>query len=343
MLESTRVRALLLGCAVLAGCGESRPAVAPGPAAGAVKMLDGHRGATALWHDPDGDLWVSVVQDWDRPSPIRLSRGGGPIEHTLTGWVAGVRGGRAYVVVPAGDHLEVEAIGPAGAATVLGTLPPVPLPYGYTFAVTASAEVVAAGGDTGAAGSDVVLVGAGGTRRISSVVLPGDSVWSMAADPLRPRLALTLQQTVGTPDITRSGRLVVLDTASGAVLRDEPLGSLSAGEGEVAFDLSGALWLHHDDRLDRMAEGTRRSFLPGARIDARNLVLAADGSAVAYTEMYGGGDVLPLSGPFCAVHYRRTDAVSASPSAEPVARFEGGCYFGLGLAIVAGTLWIAPP
>lgn len=325
--------ALRLSCLLAcAGCSTQQtadpPAAPAPPPAPPVALLSAHAGATALWHD--GGLWVSEVRDWDRPARIRLSRGDGPVQHELRGWVAGVRDGKAYVATPSGDSLAVQRVDVDGRADTLTTIPAPAGGYRYALAVTSTGEVAVSGGSEHAVGVRI-LGGAGEPRRCGS-----EPVEAIAADPFQPRIAALGGTTTRV--------LTIHDATTCDPLRTVELGGARpADEGELAYDDDGAVWVHADRQIQRIGAAHQRH-LVGAHISARNLVFARDGGRIAFTTEVGTGHMLPSGDPACLVHAVRTDETLEQFARDhSVQRFAGGCYFGLGLAFVAGTLWVAPP
>lgn len=333
------LRAAVLPLLVLCGCPSSSREASDDAGASStsnVRLLETHRGATSLWHD--NGLWVSAKADWDRPATIRLSRGAAAVHHETRGWVAGMHGGRVIVARVDGGELSFDALDASGEGRRLGTAPRLPDGKNYAMAVNSAGEVVL----VDEVHALVRVLGSDGLRALPGAVEPGDTVWSLAADPGSSRVAVVLHQTRGTPRIDRRPRLLIIDTNTEAIQRHELDGGLSASEGEVAFDEDGRVWLHFDDRFLNYGEQPPSARLPGAFIRARTMALAPDAATVAWSETHGGGHMSPLSSSSsCTVHRVAMD--DTAPSTKPVQRFDRRCDFGVGLAFVGGTLWVAPP
>jgi hypothetical protein len=319
-----------------AGDGSLRHAAPAGP----VKTLAAHAGATALWHD--GDLWVSTVRGqeaWTEPAPIRLSHGAGRIEQTLYGWVAGAHGGRAIVAVAHDDGIELVSDGTTGPPIILGGLPRAL--GGYLFGVTADGEAVAL--ELGTPAQRPVRILAPGRARAFPILRADETVRAIDADPVRPRLTLALE---GAHDRGSRARVVVLDTRSGRVLSEMTLGPEQAArmqDAHVLLDADGRLWLLERDGLRQLEPRGERTFLAGAHVDPRNIILARDGAAIAYTQELGGGDMgINDIVRACQVYFVRTTE-TATVLDDALSFRDHLCYYGLALAIVDGTLWVAPP
>src|SRR5262245_2905374 len=105
----------------LAACRSAHDREPPHPPPMPVVKLDAHRGATALYGG--NALLLSFARDWEKPGPLHLSRGSGPVERTLEGWPIGVAGDAAYVLEPAGSEARVLRLGLTGEPEELGRIP----------------------------------------------------------------------------------------------------------------------------------------------------------------------------------------------------------------------------
>jgi len=299
--------------------------------AGPVKALAAHAGATALWHD--GDLWVSFLGNFRQPGEVRLSRGDRPIQRSFVGQVAGVHAGRAIVVVSAGKAIEIQSIGATDAPIVFGRVPQAErdLEYG----VTASGEAIIVDSGPRDAARLVRIVGPGGARAFP-IVKPGAVVIALSAAPNAPRLALLLDEH----SIGKSTRIAEIDTQTGRLLSETPLAD-DARASWIGVASDGAVWLKYHGYFARNDGRGERTLLQGIAPDARNIVIAPDGSAIAYVVPSGDSDMGFQTSPACDVYYTRRD--DTSPLHGEALSYPTRCYGGLGLAIVDGTLWAAPP
>jgi hypothetical protein len=327
--------ALVLACAACRG----EPQKPPAPPAPKLVVLDAHAGATALYGDER--LVMSFVQDWDKPGPLRLSRGRGPVERTLQGWPIGVAGERAYLAEPDGAQLRIVRVGLAGEPEELLRVAAPRSPYRIVGSVTGDGHVALA--VPGEDSTRFVVVAPDKTTRDIAAVRPTDAVVALVGDPRGPDLAVVSSWMRGYLDAgAPSAAIIEFDAATGTVRWSIPFDrSFAADEGETAF-VDAGLAVHLGDQLvafERM-HGVRTTLLDGATFDARSVAIAPAGDAVAYVHRVHNSDMMPLPvDPACEVFIARR---GQPPPAEPVKRYAGGCYFGMGITYVGSELWIAP-
>lgn len=352
MVDDDPARPLLVALLVVAaGCSHGAAGGAKRPAL-AVVHLTAHAGATALWGN--AKLTAGATQDWDKPGAIRLSRGDGPIARTIdAGWVIGVVGEQLYFLRPtAGTNLEIARVGLTGDPIVIATVPREDPERRPTAAVTGTGTVaiVARSLDAPAIpadpvldrhAADLMLVDATGPRRIP-LLEPGEYAVALVANPDGPEVVAVATNRGGSIPGRGSDWIALFDTATATMRWRQSLSSswISTG-GETAFtDHDLIVNLGNDVVRLALATGASTVEWTEVHIDARNLEFDRAGKRAAYTINVGSGDGA-WADPAC--HVMVIDAADPEMrTRDPLERYDGGCYFGIGLLWVDGALWVAP-
>jgi hypothetical protein len=305
----------------------NEPAPRPQPAMRVVQ-LDTQRGATELYGG--ADLVLGFVRtDADKPGPLRLSRGLGPVARELTGWPLGVAKDSAYIVRPEDDvEVVIERVGLTGDPLLVARAPG-PKPYAHPEgAVTGDGHVAIWMHPT------LRVVGPDGTTRDLDLSDHG-GVRALVGNPNGSELALAMSHENST-------ELLLVDTAAGTVRWVKPTAQRSGSDGEVGF--AGAMVVQHAAGAITgysIASGEAKPVAKIGYITQRNMAFAPSGHAVAYSHYVHPSDMMPLASRHgCDIYAARGDR---DPNAEAIASYNTECYYGAGLLFVDDVLWIAPP
>ncbi|HUJ61812.1 MAG TPA: hypothetical protein VLX92_25080 [Kofleriaceae bacterium] len=325
---------LLLVLSLIAGCRDARTH-APSPQVHPV-VLDAHAGATDLYGGEG--LLMSFTQDWEKPGPLRLSRGRGPVARTLQGWPIGVVGDRGYVLEPAGDQERVLRVGLAGDPELLATIPAAPALYRNVGTVTGSGHVVLAISE-GEKPTRIEVIAPDRTTRELSLVRDSDAIVALVGDPSGSSFALITSYAHGSA--SDQSAITLVDAATGATRWSLSMPPLWATEGPAAFvgdklavQLRSGIWGYD------VATGATAKLLDLEDLDARRIAFGPRGEALAWVHWVHPSDVMPLSDRHaCEVYAAR--AGEPAPT-SPAISYETGCYFGTGVVFVGDALWVAP-
>jgi hypothetical protein len=302
------------------------------------RAVAGHGGSQSM--SGGAELLASQrLLDWRGETPVpappevRLSRGPGKVERTVTGWLAGTTRDRAVVATPEGAELVVEAIGLAGAPEPLGRVPA----DDAGFPRVALAE----GGAAVLVGTNQALyiVRAGQVRTVA--LEPGERVDWLAGHPTAALAYAAVARDSSAASEPLGARGIFFATDTGAIVHELARNAPEVGR-SGAFDVAGALVVGTIQGVRVVDPATGASTDWGGPIARGRVVVSADGRRIAYADQIGTGDGA-WADPACVVRYFDEDVARTQKFPIDVGHYGRFCGDGPALAFVGDELWIAGP
>ncbi len=301
-----------------------------------IRTLPAHAGSRWLTGGPILLASFEPAENDEGPGTVRISRGDGPIERTVTGLLSGVAGTSTFVLMPDGENVAVYEVPLTGPGVEWATVPD-DHPWGWraSTVVNHGAAIVVY---TGA----IRVVENGSVREIK--LGPGDRVVQLAGNPTGPEV-FAIVERASTPDSPAGAWLMMFDSSTERVLWQEPMDPYPGADlGTARFVAGDRLLVQFRDGVmafDR-GRGTPSVHWPGPRVAFSGGVFAENGRHLADVNQIGTGHGSLLN-PTCVVDYFGDTVASKQHWTEQVASFPGFCSDGPAITFVGDELWLAPP